>query len=75
MTISIPRRLQWQPVRHACGHYEARLMAPTGALVNVAQSVCSTCEPQGRRVVPNFPDAVAADTACEALNARDGRDV
>ena len=74
MSISIPRRLQWQPVKHACGHFEARLMAPTGALVNIAQSVCSTCEAQGRRVVPNYANALAAEDACQMLNARDGRD-
>jgi len=67
------RRLQYQVVKHACGHFEARLMAPTGELINIAGSPCTVCDPQGRPVRPNYPDALTADEACDTLNTAAGR--
>lgn len=70
------RRLTHKPVRHECGHFEARLMGfdiDPNLGYAVAGSPCSECAPQGRPVQPNYstPEAVAA--ACAALDAATGR--
>lgn len=63
------RPLSRKPVRHACGHYEVRLMSyavdpATG--YRQAGSPCSSCAPRGRPVQPHYPTLADAQAACEA---------
>lgn len=71
--IGIP--LAYLPVRHACGHFEARLTrwgSDQGAGMDKARgfltagSVCSTCEPQGRPVSQQFPTLESVQAHCLA---------
>jgi hypothetical protein len=66
------RRLVWQPVQHACSHYEVRLMAAQPALVQ-AGSPCSTCAPQGRPVQPHYTMLANAQNVAGAQNKEAGR--
>jgi hypothetical protein len=66
------RRLQWQPVEHACGHFEARLMQDYGTRP-LAGNPCSVCDAQGRTVVPSYGTQADALRACITHNAKAGR--
>ena len=53
------RTLRRVPICHACGHFELRLMRWSNDVPNPrgyidAGSVCSTCSPQDRSIVPNY---------------------
>jgi hypothetical protein len=70
------RRLTHKPVRHACGHFEARLMSyPVDPELGYAPagSPCSTCDPQGRPVQDNYPTLDAVQVACAELDQQTGR--
>lgn len=67
------RRLQWQPVQHACAHYEARLMAHVDQNIASAGSPCSSCAPQGRPVQPSYTTVADVLTVCRLKNVQQGR--
>jgi hypothetical protein len=62
------------PVRHSCGHFEARFTRwndDTEAKARgflIAGSVCSTCAPQGRPVSRQFPDLASVTAHCNTAN-------
>lgn len=72
MTTQYFRRLSWQPVEHACGHFEARLMQDYGTRP-LAGSPCTACDAQGRPSRPSYATEADAQAACRVANARDGR--
>jgi hypothetical protein len=65
-------RLSRKPVLHSCGHFEARLMSqPVYELGYVkAQSVCSSCDAQGRPVQKNYATLEEVKAACEIENSK-----
>ena len=75
-TSEFARRLRWEPVYMKCGHWEPRLMRHQGEDPPRAGLACAKCDPAmgaQRRVQGVFDDYQAAQDACGALNARDGR--
>jgi hypothetical protein len=73
MGTTFTNRLKYQPVRHTCGHFEARLMAPQPVEFSQAGSECSMCNAQGRPVQTNFPDLATVQTHCKYANEAAGR--
>ena len=66
-------RLWYFPVRHTCGHYEARLMAEDPiTFFHQAGSECSECSPQGRPVQTHYETMAAVWRACDEKNAERG---
>lgn len=70
--VVFARGLQYQPVQHACSHFEARLMRPRVEQVTLAGSPCSQCAPQGRPVEESFATLAEVLAACEVKNVDEG---
>lgn len=66
------RRLEWQPVEHACGHFEARLTVHYDEPVH-AGNPCTQCAAQGRPLQPSYASRGAALDYCQERNLREAR--
>lgn len=57
------RRGAWYPVKHRCGHYEARYM--NGSTITTSSMPCTLCDLLGRaNVNPHYDTEEACLEAC-----------